>query len=208
MEKIIEGLRSFVRTMPASERSLYQRLATGQEPDALFITCSDSRVSPNRITQASPGELFILRNVGNLVPPYGPSHAGPAAAVEYAIEALGVDDLIVCGHEDCGAMKALVEPKGLEGLPAVRDWLEHARLTRELVRSQFGDRSFEEQLRAAIEINVLLQLENLRSHPSVARALAEGRLGLHGWVFEIESGHVRAFCSEEKGFRSLSAEPC
>ena len=118
MQKLVQGIHHFQRNIFSSQRELFERLAVGQNPDALFITCSDSRINPNLITQTEPGELFIVRNAGNIVPPYGASEGGEAAAIEFAVVGLGVKDIIICGHSQCGAMKGLLDPKSLDGLPA------------------------------------------------------------------------------------------
>lgn len=129
MEKLIRGIHEFQSTHFSPQRELFQRLAGGQRPDALFITCSDSRIDPSLLTQTKPGELFILRNAGNIVPPYGAANGGEGATIEYAIRALGIRDIIVCGHTHCGAMQGLLQPEALEDLPAVRSWLSHAEAT-------------------------------------------------------------------------------
>src|SRR5688572_22576048 len=129
MQKLIEGLHHFQSQIFSSQRELFERLARGQTPDALFITCSDSRINPNLITQTEPGDLFIIRNAGNIIPPHGAANGGEGATIEYAVAALGVKDIIVCGHSHCGAMKALLEPERLVNLPTVGAWLSHAEAT-------------------------------------------------------------------------------
>jgi carbonic anhydrase len=193
MEKLISGLRQFMSTVHQDERELYRQLASGQEPDVFFITCSDSRIDPNLITQTKPGDLFVLRNAGNIVPPHGAVKGGEEATVEYAVSVLGVRDIVVCGHADCGAMKGLLDLPSCENLPAVARWLEHAEPVRRIVGEQHADAEAQAKLDAAIEINVLTQLTNLRTHPSVAARLFGGSLRLHGWVWDIRTGGVRAF---------------
>jgi len=193
MRKLVDGIHRFQSGVFGEQKDLFVRLSRGQEPDALFITCSDSRVSPTLITQTVPGDLFILRNAGNIVPPYGPIHGGEAATIEYAIEALAVKDIIICGHTHCGAMKAVLDPTGLDELPAVKGWLTYAEATRRVMKTHYKDLPKEEMLETCIEENVLVQIENLRTHPSVLAALSRGELRLHAWIYEIESGNVMAF---------------
>jgi len=193
MRKLVDGIHCFQSGVFGEQKDLFARLSRGQEPDALFITCSDSRVSPTLITQTVPGDLFILRNAGNIVPPYGPIHGGEAATIEYAIEALAVKDIIICGHTHCGAMKAVLDPTGLDELPAVKGWLTYAEATRRVMKTHYKDLPKEEMLETCIEENVLVQIENLRTHPSVLAALSRGELRLHAWIYEIESGKVMAF---------------
>ena len=204
MEKLIRGIHEFQSTHFSPQRELFERLAGGQKPDALFITCSDSRIDPSLLTQTKPGELFILRNAGNIVPPYGAGNGGEGATIEYAIRALGIRDIIVCGHTHCGAMQGLLHPELLEDLPAVRNWLSNAEATRSIVLDRYRDESGDDLLTDAVKENVLVQLEHLRTHPSVAAALARGNLNLHGWVYRFETGDVFAFDPEEKRFTALA----
>jgi len=193
MRKLVAGIHRFQSGVFSEQKDLFARLSKGQEPDALFITCSDSRVSPTLITQTVPGDLFILRNAGNIVPPYGPIHGGEAATIEYAIEALAVKDIIICGHTHCGAMKAVLDPAALDRLPATKGWLTYAEATRRVMKMHYEDLPEDEKLEICIEENVLVQIENLRTHPSVLAAMTRGSLRLHAWVYEIESGNVMAF---------------
>ncbi|QDU41509.1 Carbonic anhydrase [Maioricimonas rarisocia] len=204
MEKLIRGIHEFQSTHFGSQRELFERLAGGQKPDALFITCSDSRIDPSLLTQTKPGELFILRNAGNIVPPYGAANGGEGATIEYAVRALGIRDIIICGHTHCGAMQGLLSPEALEELPAVRNWLTHADATQSIVRERYRDETGEDLLTDTVKENVLVQLENLRTHPSVAAALSQGKLNLHGWVYRFETGDVFAFEPEQKRFTVLS----
>jgi carbonic anhydrase len=193
MRKLIDGIHRFQSGVFGRKKELFERLAKGQEPDALFITCSDSRVSPTLLTQTVPGDLFILRNAGNIIPPYGPIHGAEAAAIEYAIEVLAVKDIIICGHTYCGAMKAVLDPASLDSLPATNGWLTYAEATRRVMATHYKDLSKEDKLEVCIEENVLVQIENLRTHPSVLATMSRGTLRLHAWVYEIESGNVMAF---------------
>jgi carbonic anhydrase len=190
MQRLIEGLHDFRRNAFPSRQKLFARLAGKQEPRILFITCSDSRVAPHLLTNSEPGDIFIVRNAGNLIPSYGHG-SGEEASIEFAVQGLGVTDVVVCGHSDCGAMKALLDPAKAAQLPAVARWLEHARDTRSVVEAL--EPAPERRLEVAIEINVLRQLEHLRSHPSVAAGLAKGTISLHAWVYGIGDGSVRHY---------------
>jgi carbonic anhydrase len=193
MQKLVQGIHQFQRSIFSRHRPLFERLAHGQKPHALFITCSDSRINPNLLTQTEPGELFILRNAGNLIPPHGASQGGEGATIEYAVVGLDVQDIIVCGHSLCGAMKGLLDPALLEGMPIVAGWLSHAEATRRIMAEKYADREGDALWTATVEENVLVQIENLRTHPSVAARLAQDRLKLHGWVYKIETGEVFAY---------------
>jgi carbonic anhydrase len=174
----------------------------------LFITCSDSRINPNLLTQTEPGELFILRNAGNIVPPYGAVQGGEAATIEFAVAGLGVKDIIVCGHSHCGAMKGLLEPPPSRDFPALTQWLSHAESTRRIVRDKYtyGEREAPWLLNVTIQENVLAQMENLRTHPVVASGLAQGTLKLHGWVYKIETGEVFGYDPESAQFLLLTEQ--
>lgn len=203
MQKLIQGLHQFQTSIFSSQRQLFERLALGQKPDALFITCSDSRVNPNLVTQTDPGELFILRNAGNIVPRADASPGGSAATIEYAVAVLGVKDIILCGHSHCGAMIGLLHPETVTHLPFVTAWLAHAEKTRQIVEAHYGHLSGDARLTAAVEENVLVQLENLRTHPVVENALARGELSVHGWVYKFETGQVLAYDPGEGQFLPL-----
>jgi len=197
MQKLVSGIHEFQEHVFESQQRLFARLERGQQPVALFITCSDSRIVPSLLTQTDPGELFILRNAGNIVPPYGASQGGEAATIEYAIAVLKVRDVIVCGHSHCGAMQALLDPASTEEMPSVRSWLTHAEATRRIVRENYQHVPVgHARLMATIEENVLVQLENLRTHPCVAAAASRGDLKLHGWVYKFETGKVFAYSAE------------
>lgn len=207
MQKLIHGLHNFQTNVFRPQRELFERLAQGQAPETLFVTCSDSRVNPNLITQTEPGELFILRNAGNIIPPYGATNGGEAASVEFAVAGLKVRDVIVCGHSHCGAMKGLLEPEGLSDLPAMSEWLRQAEATRRIVREKYADRTGDSKLMTTIEENVLVQLENLRTHPAVASGLSRGELKLHGWVYKIEEGQIYAYDPEQGQFAAIEERP-
>lgn len=190
MQKLVNGLHKFQSEVVASSRELFARLAKGQEPDALFISCSDSRVIPNHITQTGPGDLFVIRNAGNIVPPWGAAGLGETASIEFAVAALKVKDIIICGHTHCGAMKGLLNLDGLNDLPSVKSWLGHAEATRRIILEKYKHLEGNPRLTATVEENVLCQIENLRTHPSVRARLSTGSLNIHGWVYKIETGEV------------------
>ncbi len=200
MTRLINGVLDFQRRVFGSQRSLFGRLARGQRPPVLFITCSDSRINPNLLTQTDPGELFILRNAGNLVPPHGGPASGEEATVEYAVAQLKVHEIVVCGHSHCGAMQGLLNPDALRQLPRVAEWLAYAR---DLLPRLDGIPPAE-RLDRAIEANVLLQMEHLRTYPPVAEALRVRSLRLHGWVYQFETGEVRVYDPVRGVFISLS----
>ncbi len=204
MQKLIQGIHQFLQSDFQPLQGLFEQLAKGQTPETLFITCSDSRIDPNLLTRSKPGDLFILRNAGNIVPPHGAASGGEAATIEFAVAALGVKDVIICGHSHCGAMQGLLKPEVVAELPAVASWLTHAETTRRIVRENYRHLDGPQLLTATIEENVLVQLENLRTLPSVASRLAAGKLKLHGWVYKIETGQVFGFDQESGQFLPLA----
>jgi carbonic anhydrase len=193
VQKLIEGIHQFQSEDFVPMQGLFEELAKGQHPETLFITCSDSRIDPNLLTRCKPGDLFILRNAGNIVPPHAAGTTGEAATIEFAVAALGVKDIIICGHSHCGAMHGLLQPDQVASLPAVSSWLAHADTTRRIIRDNYAHLDGDRLLTAAVEENVLVQLENLRTHPAVGSRLERGDLHLHGWVYKIETGEVFAF---------------
>ena len=201
MQEVIEGVLKFRRDVFPARRDLFRRLASSQAPHTLFIACSDSRMIPELITQRDPGDLFVIRNAGNIVPPFGPEPGGVSASVEYAVAVLGVTDIVICGHSDCGAMTAVATCKCMDHLPAVANWLRHADAAR-LVNDAKEHSSERARVDSMVLENVIAQLNNLRTHPSVALGIAQGRLSLHGWVYDIESGYVDAL--DEAGRRLVA----
>ncbi|MFH8724721.1 carbonic anhydrase [Streptomyces termitum] len=186
MPHLAEGIDRFRREVFPAKAGLFAHLATSHRPGTLFIGCSDARVVPELITQTDPGELFVVRTAGNLVPAHTPGGDAVGAAIEYAIAVLGVRDVIVCGHSACGAMTALAEGHDLTAAPAVADWLRHADASLARARAAGG----RDGVTGLVRANVVAQLANLATHPAVARALAEDAVRLHGWVFDIASGTV------------------
>lgn len=204
MQKLVDGIHEFQRSIFSQQKPLFESLVEGQHPLALFITCSDSRIDPIRLTQTKPGELFIQRTAGNIVPPYGAVHGGEAATIEYAVSALNVKDIVICGHSHCGAMSGLLHPDTTEKMPAVRDILKHAEATRRIVEENYDHLTEEDKrLTLTVEENVLVQLENLRTHPSVAAALGRKDLKLHGWVYKFETGQVFGFDPDKGQFLAI-----
>src|SRR5688500_16986126 len=161
MQHLIHGIHQFQTEDFGPLQGLFEGLAEGQNPETLFITCSDSRIDPNLLTRSKPGDLFILRNAGNIVPPHGAANGGEGATIEFAVAGLGVKDVIVCGHSHCGAMKALLNPDEVASLPAVSSWLTHAETTRRIVRENYNDLDKDRLVTATVEENVLVQIENL-----------------------------------------------
>ncbi|MGN6136417.1 MAG: carbonic anhydrase [Aureliella sp.] len=207
MERIIEGVKKFRSEEYPKNAEFFQSLAAKtQTPMALFITCADSRIHPNLITQTEPGDLFLLRNAGNIVPPHGSVVAGEAATIEYAIEVLNVRNIIICGHSQCGAMQALISNQRIDELPAVSEWFQHAEVTRRIVRQKYADLPPHEKAIAAVEQNVLVQLNNLSTHPSVAAGLATGQLHTYGWYYDIGTGCILQYDPEVGRFEELGHE--
>lgn len=202
---IIQGLNEFHDNYFNEHREMFERLSHAQTPEVLFITCSDSRIDPCLITQAQPGELFVMRNVGNIIPPYGAASYAEGAGVEYAVHALGVKDIIVCGHSHCGAIKGLLQLGNLSTeMPLVYDWLRHyGEATRRLVADNYSKSSPETMLKIAIEQNILTQIENLETYPVIRSKMHAGKLNLHAWMYEIETGAVFAYRAEIGQFTPL-----
>jgi carbonic anhydrase len=197
MRKLLKGVHQFQASYFSTHREMFEKLSEGQHPRILFITCCDSRIDPNLITQTEPGELFIIRNIGNIIPPYGATTGGEGAAIEYAVDALGIKDIIVCGHSHCGAVKGLLQLGHLtEQMPLVYDWLKYAEATRRIIKENYQNYEGEALLNAAIEENVLTQIENLRTYPVVHAKLYKGQLNIHAWVYKIETGGVFVYSAE------------
>ena len=208
MNGILSGVARFRCDVFPTQREIYQALARdGQSPQALVISCSDSRVSPELITQCGPGDLFVCRNAGNIVPPHAQPAGGVSATIEYAVAALNVAHIIVMGHSDCGAMKGLLKPEMVEGAPTVASWLRHGRAACEVVDQVYpADMEAADRVAALAQENVAQQLVHLQTHPAVARALAAGQLTLHGWFFDIRTGAIMALDGEGDRFVALDPE--
>lgn len=197
VEKFLGGISRFQKEVYPEHQDLFEELALGQRPEALFITCADSRIDPCLLTQTKPGELFICRVIGNIVPPYPDLIGGVSATIEYAVGVLRVPAVIVCGHTDCGVMKGALNPEALTAYPNVAAWLRFAKI------DQREANPSSEFLLHLAEQNVIAQLNNLRSHPTVAARVKDGDLALHGWVYHIGTGSVTAYDKETRQF----AEP-
>ncbi len=206
LERLKAGARRFQSEVYAERADDYKRAEEEpQRPHTLFIACADSRVDVESITSAGPGEVFVTRNIGNMVPAYGEMLGGVSAVIEYAVAALKVRHVVVCGHSDCGAMKALLNPASTAGMPAVSNWLTNAKAALTVAESMSGkDEAPTSQLRRLTEENVLMQLAHLKTHPSIAGGLARGELTVSGWVYSIGSGEVRIAEDGQKAFHEVS----
>jgi carbonic anhydrase len=207
--KIIQGLNEFQTTYFNTHQELFQQLSQGQTPDILLITCSDSRIDPNLLTQTKPGELFIIRNIGNMIPPHGTLNSSEGAGIEYAVAALDIKHVVVCGHSHCGSMKALLQlNKFSEEMPLVYDWLKHhGEPVRRLLKENYANSSEDELLKIAIEENVLTQIENLETYPVIRSKMHSGQIFLHAWVYSIETGKIYAYDANKGEFDLLSSGP-
>lgn len=194
MKKLIRGIDEFRQTYVSSHQDLLEQLAHGQTPRVLFVCCSDSRVAPNLITNTDVGELFVIRNAGNIIPPYGAANGGEGGTIEYAINALGIEQVVICGHSNCGAMKGLLKLNKLqEDMPLVYDWLKHAESTRRLVMENYSHYKGDDLIEVLVAENVLIQIENLKTYPIVRTRLHQGKLKIYAWIYNIETGNVLAY---------------
>jgi len=201
MDSIRKGVITFQRYVFPQHKALFSRLAQGQTPKALFITCADSRVDPTLITHSDPGELFVDRNAGNFMPPFHGENASEAAGIEYALMVLKIPNIIICGHTDCGAMKAVWHPETAETLPSVSRWLKNGKeARREVMAMKLPE---EEQLAAITQRNVVNQLKQLRTYPVVQELLNSGSLKIAGWVYDIEHGKVSEYDPATDKFQIL-----
>jgi carbonic anhydrase len=205
MNELLGRVFSFETKVFPNESALYNQLAShGQSPKALMISCADSRIVPEHIMQAAPGDLFVCRNAGNIVPPHATQNGGVTSTVEYAVMVLGVRDIIICGHSDCGAMKALSTNADLTKMPNVAAWLRHSHAAQMVCRENYADDlSDAEKLRNMALENVVAQLAHLRTHPSVASGIARGEIALHGWYVDIHAGQILGLDGETGHFSPL-----
>jgi len=217
MDEVLEQLKLGVlrfreEVYPARAEDFAQAASEPQRPHTLFITCADSRIDPNEITSSGLGDVFVTRNIGNMVPAYGEMLGGVSAVIEFAVSSLGVKHIVVCGHSDCGAMKALMAPESVEKMPTVKSWLKNAHAALAVAERKY-ERDVQEgacktMLQELTEQNVLLQIQHLKTHPSVAGAMAMGELTVSGWVYEIGAGEVRIAEDGQGEFTSVEvAEP-
>jgi carbonic anhydrase len=193
MNELIGRVLRFEKDVYSIRSELYGQLASrGQSPKALMISCADSRIVPEHVMQAEPGDLFVCRNAGNIVPPFAQMNGGVSSTVEYAVAALGVRDIIICGHSDCGAMKAVADPHCVHDMPNVAAWLRHSSAAHRVVRDAYPDLGNGDLVRAISMENVVAQLSHLRTHPTVAAGMARGEISLHGWFIDIHAGQILA----------------
>lgn len=192
MPKFAAGVVRFQQEVFPANEALFEKLAKGQSPEALFITCSDSRIETGMLTQSEPGDLFVVRNAGNIVPPHTTMTGSTTAAIEFACVALNVPHIVICGHTECGAMKGAMNLDGLGSLPHVKEWLSYARAAVEITREIGKDLNDHDRNLLLLEQNVILQLAHLRTHPAVAVRIARGDLRLHGWVYDIRDGLLQS----------------
>ena len=203
MQRLIEGHKKFQEEVFPRRKDQFRLLAESQAPEWLFITCADSRIVPDLILGTGPGDLFISRSIGNVVPVSMNDVDGVSATIEYAVDVLKVKHVILCGHSDCGALKAAINRQGLEKLPKASRWLQHIEAAfthRQPVNSDDGAHA---ELCSLIRGNVVAQLQNLKAQPSVARAMMEGRLAVHGWYYDILSGRIEQYDENQRHFLSL-----
>ncbi len=200
MPKFADGVVRFEKHVFPAKKALFEALGDGQSPDALFVTCSDSRIETGMLTQSEPGELFVCRNVGNIVPPHTEHTGGVTASLEFAAAVLKVPHIVICGHTGCGAMEAAMGMRSLSELPHVRRWLQFTEKAVKIVEQTGQGKSAAEKQDMLTEQNVILQLDHIKTHPTVAERLANGALTLHGWVYHIETGKVRVFDEQRKLF--------
>lgn len=203
MEKLIKGLHKFQTEIFPENKDFYESLTKGQNPEVLFITCSDSRINPNLVTSTGPGDLFILRNAGNVIPPY--THGGSeAATIEFAIGELHVNHIIVCGHSYCGAIQTAKDVDNVKNMPALFYWIKnYIQPTYEFVKENYGDIKGATFHNILVQEHVLRQVEHLKTHPLVSEAIAKGNIILHAWVYQFETGEIYSYKSQEGQFERL-----
>ena len=207
LAKIMKGVSIFQTDVYPAQRARFESLKRGQQPLALFISCADSRVVPSLITQTGPGDMFIEQNPGNLVPHYGELVGGVSAGIEYAMLVLKVPLVIICGHTDCGVMKAVLHPESAHGLPAMQDWMRHAAEIQHRIMRDHAGAGEEERLRLLTQYNVLAQVENLKTHPSVHSRVLAGEVEIHGWLYDIGDGSVWTADTESGRFEIIGGAP-
>jgi carbonic anhydrase len=212
MQQLLDGVHRFQQREFGKYKQIFRRLSReGQKPHTLFITCADSRVVAELITQSKPGDLFVIKNVGNIVPPPEPDGGwnSTGAGIEFAVELLGVSDLVVCGHSHCGAISALMQADGGPAeLKHLRHWISLARPVREVIERNYNHLKTEaERIRAAEEENVLFSIDRLHGYPSVSKKLQDGSLRLHAWFFEIATAELFAYDPEQRQFQQITERP-
>jgi carbonic anhydrase len=201
-----EGVRRFRTEVFPRNRELYESLAEKQAPYALFLTCGDSRIAPSILTGTDPGRMFVERTPGNIVPIYDETASvGVSASIEYSIVVLGVHDVVICGHSACGAMKGLLHQEHLNELPATARWLKYARPAVEVLEQRYSALSEKARLKKLCQLNVIEQMAHLQTHPAVEERFKSGRLGIHGWYYEIHTGRVEAYNQKTGEFEDWPA---
>ena len=205
MLTLVNGYKKFRAEVYPDHKEDFIRLAKGQKPRALFITCSDSRIVPDMLMQSKPGELFICRNAGNIVPGHGDHNGGVSATIEYAVRVLEINHIIVCGHSDCGVMHGLLHPDRVAKLHNVSHWLQYGARARAVVDEICEGQTDTEKVMELARQNVLAQVDNLRTHPAVAAAIVKRGLQLHGWMYEIEHGEILSWSTAQHQFVPLEA---
>jgi carbonic anhydrase len=209
MDKLFKGIAKFREEDFEAHRELFESLGRAQEPHTLFVGCADSRVVPDLITRTMPGELFTVRNVANIVPPYRDTeeHAGTISSIEYAVQALEVENIVVCGHSNCGGCAAMHKSgEELAHLPNVKRWLEISKEVRERVERQLGGGSEKKREWLTEQINVLVQMRNLLTYPYVRERYQQGRLKIYGWYYIIETGEVFNFNDQTESFELVNGQ--
>lgn len=197
----MKGIRHFKNNLFLQQKSLFQALKEGQSPEFLLITCSDSRIVPSDMTHSQAGDLFVIRNAGNIIPPY-PIPSGEAATIEFALKKLKVKEIIICGHSHCGAMKGLLNPDIINDLQAVTAWLTHSKQVLERVASKYPELVDDspQKLMCCIKENILVQVENLKTHPFVQEMLERHEINIHSWLYEFESGEIIVYSASHHDF--------
>jgi carbonic anhydrase len=209
MQQLLQGVHRFQKREFGKYKEVFRRLSReGQKPHTLFITCADSRVVAELITQSRPGDLFVIKNVGNIVPPPDPEGgcSSTGAGIEFAVETLGVTDIVVCGHSQCGAVAALMQPESVSAdLKHLRNWVALAHPVREMIDRDFTHlKSETERTRAAEEENVLFSIERLHLYPCVSKRLQEGTLRLHAWFFKIDTAELFGYDADHRQFLHIT----
>lgn len=203
LAKLTAGVHKFQSEIFPGRRRQFEALGNQQHPIAMFFTCADSRIIPNLVLQTEPGEVFTERTPGNIVPRYSDHVGGVTASVEFAVQVLHVPLIVICGHTDCGVARVLLEPEKASGMPALQSWMRHSLPARERLLRDHPSATREDKLRILTQYNVLAQLENLRTHPVVAAAIAKDQLDVQGWVYDIASGAVLSANQETGEFERV-----
>ena len=200
MPKFTAGVIRFQKDVFPGKKALFEKLSKGQSPEALFITCSDARIDANLITQTEPGDLFICRNAGNIVPPHTDHTGAMTASVEFAAAALQTPNIVICGHIGCGAMEGALDPSTTDKLPHMKKWLAYSAAAVGIVEELGAGKSKAERMQMLVEQNVILQMQHLRTHPAVAARIAKNDVKIHGWVYDLKHGTVVAYDPAQNKF--------